>query len=66
MNFITNNNFTTSTGDLTKKFQKYLRNNENEFQLIIHKDDKWKYINLNPSQPMIRGLIEKIYERLPH
>jgi len=35
VNFITNNIFTTATGDLIKKFQKDLRNNINECQLII-------------------------------
>jgi len=27
-------------------------------QPLIHKDEKWKYIYLNPSPPMIRGLIK--------
>jgi hypothetical protein len=57
-NSITNNNFTTTTGDLTKEFQKDLRNNVNEFKLIMHKDDKWKYINLKTSPPTIRGMIK--------
>jgi len=38
MDFIHNNNFTNITGDLTKKFQKELRNNINECPHIIQKD----------------------------
>ena len=49
MDFIQNNNFTNITGNLTEKFQKELRNNINECPHIIHKDEKWKYVNLNPS-----------------
>jgi hypothetical protein len=58
MNFITNNNCTTTTGDLTKLFQGVLRKIINEFKIIMHNDDKWKYVNLNPSPPKIRGTIK--------
>ena len=37
MYFISNNNFTTVKKDLTKKFQKDLRNDINECKLIIQK-----------------------------
>jgi hypothetical protein len=47
MNFISNNNFITDN-NLTKKFQKVLRNNINQCQLIIPRDERWKYVNLNP------------------
>jgi hypothetical protein len=30
----------------------------NECQLILQKDKRWKYINLNPPPPVIRGLIK--------
>lgn len=53
-----NNNFTLTIGHLNKKFQKELRNNIKDFQLIIHKGLKWKYINLNPSPTTIRGVIK--------
>ena len=46
MNFISNNKFTNAKSDLTKKFQRDLRSNMNECQLIIQKDERWKYINL--------------------
>jgi hypothetical protein len=55
-NFISNNNFRSANNDTTQKFQKDLRNSKNNCQLIIHKDERWKYINLNPIPPMIRGL----------
>jgi hypothetical protein len=59
-NFISNNNF-SANNDPIKKFQKDLRNSINDCQLIIHKYERWKYIDLNPTPPMIRGLI-KIHE----
>ena len=56
LEFISDNNFSTATNELTNKFQRKLRNTINECQLTIPTDDKWKYINLNPSAPIIRGL----------
>jgi hypothetical protein len=47
-----------SKNEFSKKFQRELRSNINECKLIIHKDDGWKYINLNPTAPTIRGLIK--------
>lgn len=58
MKFIGNNNFNSIKGDLTKGFQKELRNSINECHQIIQNDIKWKYINLNPSSPTISGLIK--------
>jgi hypothetical protein len=37
----------------------------NECQLILQKDKRWKYINLNPTPPMIRGLIKISKEDSP-
>ena len=51
MNFIPNNNFTNVKSELTKEFQRDLRSNINICQLIIQKDESWKYINLNPTSP---------------
>jgi hypothetical protein len=56
--FIEDNNFTTGNKDLAKMFQKEIRNNINQCQLIIPKEEKLKYINLNPTPPIIRGLIK--------
>jgi len=65
MNFISNNNFTIVKNDLTKKFQRDLRSNINVCQLIIQKDERWKYINLIPNPPTIRGLIKTHKEDSP-
>jgi len=56
--FITNNNFTQLTHDVTNKLQWNIRTTINECNDIIQKDKKWKYINLNPATPTIRGLIK--------
>jgi hypothetical protein len=51
MDFIANNNLATVNNDPTKTFQRKLRNLISECQISIRKDDKWKYVNLNPSAP---------------
>ena len=60
--FFRNNNFTCTTKYLTTKFQRGLRNVINECSNLIHKDNKWKYVNMNPFPPNIRGLV-KIYKQ---
>jgi len=59
--FIKNNNLTTVNNEPTKSFQRKIRNIINECQIVIPKDEKWKYVNLNTSAPTIRGLL-KIHE----
>ena len=56
--FISNNNFTQLTQDITNRLQRDIRTTINECSDIILKDKKWKYINLNPSTPTIRGLVK--------
>ena len=56
--FVRNNNFICTTKDLPTKFQRELRNVINECCNLIHKDNKWKYVNLNPFPPNIRGLVK--------
>jgi hypothetical protein len=56
--FISNNNFTQLTQDITNKLQRNNRTVINECSDIIPKDKKWKYINLNPSSPTMRGLVK--------
>jgi hypothetical protein len=56
--FISDNNFTPSKQDVTKKLQSATRYIVNECNVIIPKDKKWKYINLNPSTPSVRDLIK--------
>jgi hypothetical protein len=41
-----------------------VRNTVNECQQIIHKSDRWKYFNLNPTAPTIRGLV-KVHKGAP-
>jgi len=55
--FIIDNNLIT-INDPTKNFQKKVRNALNECQIITHKNENWKYVNLNPSAPSIRGTIK--------
>ena len=57
-NFVHNNKFTSIEKDNTNKYQKDLRNTINGCPYLIHKDKKWKLVNLNPSPPTIRGLIK--------
>jgi hypothetical protein len=56
-NFI-NNKFTSTEKDYTNKYLKDIRNTINKCPNLIHRDKKWKLINLNPSSPAIRGLIK--------
>jgi hypothetical protein len=56
--FITENNFCTSNTDPTKSYQKQIRRTINNSTKMININSKWKYINLNPSAPTIRGLIK--------
>jgi hypothetical protein len=57
-NFILNNNFHTATTDPTNTFQIQIRNTIKESTTLIPKDCRWKYINMNPSAPSIKGLIK--------
>jgi hypothetical protein len=56
--FLHGNNFIASTTDATKTIQKEIRNTIKESKTLIPRDSKWKYINLNPSAPSIKGLIK--------
>jgi len=55
--FISNNSFMQSTNGITIKLR-VIRTAINEWRDIIPKDEKWKYINLNPEAPSIRGLVK--------
>jgi hypothetical protein len=57
-NFLLDSNFHTDTTDPTSAFQTQLRNTIKENMTLIPKDCRWKYINMNPSAPSIRGLIK--------
>jgi len=62
--FISNNSLTIANG-ITKKLQKAIRNTINECQHVIHKSNIWKYVNLNPMTPTIRGLVKLYKEDAP-
>jgi hypothetical protein len=66
----TNSSPTTTTYKLLtltlpKKLQRKVRNTLNKCQQLIKKTDKWKYVNLNPKVPTIRGLIKVHNEGAP-
>ena len=56
--FIENNNFQKSTTNRTKTFQNQIRKTINHSTTRIPQGSKWKFINLNPSAPTIKGLIK--------
>ena len=56
-NFILNN-FCTTTTDPINTFQTHIRQTINEIRTLIPRDSRWKYINLNPSAPSIKGLFK--------
>jgi hypothetical protein len=56
--FISSNNFEQTPHDLTKKLQHNIRAAINDCREVIPKENKWKYISLNPTTPRMRGLIK--------
>lgn len=56
--FISNNQFSEVHNDLIIIFHKEIRNTINDGVQTIHRDEKWKYANLNPSAPTMRGLLK--------
>jgi len=56
--FIQSNSFLTSKTNPTKSFQTQVGKVINISKALIPSDTKWKYINLNPSAPSIKGLIK--------
>jgi hypothetical protein len=63
--FICNNNFSIISSDFTSMFQRKVRNTINDCTLTIRKDERRKYINLNPSAPAIRGLLKVHKQNMP-
>jgi hypothetical protein len=51
--------------DITKTLQKEVRETVNECKSVIQKQDKWKFMNLNPTAPTLRGLIKVHKEGAP-
>ena len=57
-NFVDKNKFQISTTNPTKTFQNQIRNTIDSSTKLINPDSRWKFINLNPSAPTIRGLVK--------
>jgi hypothetical protein len=57
--FIKNNEFHTKANNPTKTFKTQIRSINKQSPNLIDKDHRWKYINMNPSVPSIKGLIKK-------
>jgi hypothetical protein len=52
-------------GELTDKSQKQIRQYIRQSNNIISKEDKFKYININPTTPNIYGLIKIHKHNMP-
>jgi len=48
----------TAHTDPTKTFQSKVRNTINKSKILIPKESRWKYTNMNPSAPTMKGLIK--------
>jgi hypothetical protein len=56
--FIDKTDFRTSTSDPTKPFQTLTRKVVRNSPTLIPKEQRWRYMNMNPSAPSIKGLIK--------
>ena len=56
--FISNNSFILTTRDITNKLQRDVKTAIEACREVIPKEDKWRYKNLNPMIPTIRGLVK--------
>jgi hypothetical protein len=57
-NFINGNKFRSTKSNQTKTFQNKIRTVINNSTHLINTYTRWKYMNLNPSAPTIKGLIK--------
>jgi hypothetical protein len=55
--FIIANNFIKLPKDVTNRHQIKAQKQINKCKNIMTKDEKWKYININPSAPRLFGTI---------
>ena len=56
--FLHDNNFQTTKTDPTKTFQTQVRKTIKNSKQLIPQEEKWRYINLKPAPPSIKGLIK--------
>ena len=64
--FLSGNNFQTIAADPTNTFQTQVRNTVKQSKTLIPEDSRWKYVNMNPSAPTIKGLIKIHKQDQPH
>jgi hypothetical protein len=57
-NFLHENNFQKATTDPIKAFQTQIRKTIKASKTLIPQDNKWKYVNLKPSAPSIKGQVK--------
>jgi hypothetical protein len=57
-NFLLENNFQKTTTDATKSSQTQIRKTIKDSKTLIPQGNRWKYVNLNPSAPSIKGLVK--------
>ena len=57
-NFISNNSFTLATWTITNKLQRDVKTAIEACREVIPREDRWRYKNLNPMIPTIRGLVK--------
>jgi hypothetical protein len=55
---ISTNKFNIVNSDPTNKFKTKIRTTIKESNYLIQQSQKWKYINLNSTAPIIKGLIK--------
>ena len=61
--FLQTNSLQTTSTDPTKRYQTQIRTKISNSKTPIPQDFRWKYINLNPSAPTIKGLIKNTQTR---
>jgi hypothetical protein len=57
-NFLQTNRFQATTTDPTKTYQNLIGKTISDSKTLIPQDSRWRYINLNPSAPTMKGLIK--------
>jgi hypothetical protein len=63
--FINANKFQKTEANLTKKYQNQIRKTVTQSKHLIPTNSTWRYTNLNPSAPTIKGLIKLHKPGLP-
>ena len=64
-NFIHNNNAHTTTNNTTATFQKELKLTVKGCKTIISPEISWKFTNLNPKSPHLKGLLKVHKTNIP-